>query len=49
MKGSRVAKRYARALFDLADKGDEEKWGMELERLVAMVESAELIGRLSSP
>ena len=42
MKGSRVAKRYARALLDLADRGNEEKWGAELERLAAMVESPEL-------
>jgi len=49
MKGSRVAKRYARALLDLADKGVEEKWGVELERLAAMVESPELLERLASP
>ena len=49
MKGSRVAKRYARALLDLADKGNEEKWGAELERLAAMVEAPELIDRLASP
>jgi F-type H+-transporting ATPase subunit delta len=49
MKGSRVAKRYARALLDLADKGNEEKWGAELQRLAAMVESPELIDRLTSP
>ncbi len=49
MKGSRVARRYARALLDLAEKGNEEKWGAELERLAAMVESPELIVRLTSP
>ncbi len=49
MKGSRVAKRYARALLDLADKGSQEKWGVELERLAAMVESPELLERLASP
>jgi len=49
MKGSRVARRYARALLDLADKGNEEKWGAELERLAAMVEAPELVARLSSP
>jgi F-type H+-transporting ATPase subunit delta len=49
MKGSRVAKRYARALLDLADRGNEEKWGAELERLAAIVESPELIERLASP
>ncbi len=49
MKGSRVARRYARAILDLADKGNEEKWGAELETLAAMVESPELSERLSSP
>ncbi len=49
MKGSRVAKRYARALLELADKGLEEKWGIELERLAAMADSPELAERLSSP
>ena len=49
MKGSRVAKRYARALLDLADRGNEEKWGAELERLAAVVESPELLERLTSP
>jgi F-type H+-transporting ATPase subunit delta len=49
MKSSRVAKRYARALLELADKGSEEKWGAELERLAAMVESPDLAERLSSP
>ena len=49
MKGLRVAKRYARALLDLADKGNEEKWGAELERLAAVVESPELLERLASP
>ncbi len=49
MKGSRVAKRYARALLELADRGLEEKWGVELERLAAMADSPELVERLSSP
>jgi F-type H+-transporting ATPase subunit delta len=49
MRGSRVAKRYARALLELADKGVEERWGAELERLAAMVSSPELSTRLSSP
>ena len=49
MKASRVASRYARALLELADKGNEEKWGAELEQLAAIVESPELIDRLSSP
>lgn len=49
MKGSRIARRYARALLDLADKGNEEKWGAELDRLAAIVESPELVDRLASP
>src|SRR6202158_5126335 len=49
MKGCRVAVRYAGALLELADKGNEEAWGAELERLAAMVESPELLERLSSP
>ena len=49
MKASRVASRYARALLELADKGNEEKWGAELEQLASIVESPELIDRLSSP
>ena len=49
MKASRIARRYARALLDLADKGNEEKWGVELDRLAAMVEAPELIERLASP
>ena len=49
MKGSRVARRYARALLDLADKGNEEKWGVELERLAATADAPELVERLSSP
>jgi F-type H+-transporting ATPase subunit delta len=42
MKASRVASRYARALLELADKGNEEKWGAELEQLASIVESPEL-------
>ncbi|MDO8431839.1 MAG: ATP synthase F1 subunit delta [Candidatus Binatus sp.] len=49
MKGSRVARRYARALLELADKGALEKWGAELERLAAMADSPELVERLTSP
>jgi len=49
MRGSRVARRYARALLDLADKSNEEKWGVELERLAATVGAPELVERLSSP
>lgn len=49
MKGSRVAKRYARALIELADRSQVEKWGAELERLAAIVDSPELEARLASP
>jgi F-type H+-transporting ATPase subunit delta len=49
MKGSRVAKRYARALLEVAERGQAEAWGAELERLAKMVESPELMPRLASP
>lgn len=49
MKGSRVAKRYARALLGVAERGQAEAWGAELERLAKTVESPELMPRLSSP
>jgi F-type H+-transporting ATPase subunit delta len=49
MRGSRVAKRYARALIELAERGQVEQWGAELERLAAIVESPELKIRLASP
>ncbi len=49
MKGSRVAKRYARALIELAEKSQVEKWGAELERLAAIVDSPDLESRLASP
>ncbi len=49
MKGSRVAKRYARALIELAEKSQVEKWGAELERLAAVVDSPDLEARLASP
>jgi F-type H+-transporting ATPase subunit delta len=49
MKGSRVAKRYARALIELAERSQVEKWGAELERLAAVVDSPELKERLASP
>lgn len=49
MRGSRVAKRYARALIELAERGQVEQWGAELERLAAIVESPELKTRLASP
>jgi len=46
---SRVAKRYARALIELAEKGQIEKWGMELDRLAVTVGAPELYTRLASP
>lgn len=49
MKGSRVAKRYARALLETAEHGQAENWGHELERLAALVGSPELTARLTSP
>lgn len=49
MKGSRVAKRYARALLEVAEHGEGEKWGAELEKLAKMVEAPELMMRLASP
>ncbi len=49
MKGSRVAKRYARALLELAERGQVEAWGAELERLARIVEAPELMPRLASP
>ena len=49
MKGSRVAKRYARALVELADRAQLEPWGAELERLARAVESPELLSHLISP
>ncbi len=49
MKGSRVAKRYARALLEVAERGQVEAWGAELERLARIVESPELMPRLCSP
>lgn len=49
MKNTRVAKRYARALIELAEKSQVEKWGAELERLAAIVDSPELEARLASP
>jgi F-type H+-transporting ATPase subunit delta len=48
-RGSRVAKRYARALLEVADRGQVEAWGAELERLAAVVEAPEMLERLTSP
>ncbi|MFZ0658694.1 MAG: ATP synthase F1 subunit delta [Candidatus Binataceae bacterium] len=49
MKGSRVARRYARALLEVAERGQAENWGLELDRLAATVDSPELTARLTSP
>ncbi len=50
MTGSKVARRYAQALLELAaDEGQLEGWGAELERLARMVSSPELLERLISP
>jgi F-type H+-transporting ATPase subunit delta len=50
MKGSRVAKRYARALLGLSeDRGQLERWGAELERLAQIVDASEIAVRLASP
>lgn len=47
---SRVAKRYARALLELAaEPGQLENWGAEVERLARIVDSPELGPRLTSP
>jgi F-type H+-transporting ATPase subunit delta len=48
--GSKVARRYAQALLELAaEQGQLEAWGAELERLAQMVSSPELLLRLTSP
>jgi F-type H+-transporting ATPase subunit delta len=49
MKTYRVAKRYARALLEVAPRDQAEKWGAELEKLAQMVEAPELMPRLASP
>ncbi len=46
MRSSRVAKRYARALLELADRGQVEAWGAELARLAALVETPEMLERV---
>jgi F-type H+-transporting ATPase subunit delta len=49
VKGSRVAKRYARALIELAtDNKQLEAWAAEMERLATIVDSPELADRLGS-
>jgi F-type H+-transporting ATPase subunit delta len=49
MRGSRVAKRYARALLELAERGQAETWGAELEKLARVAGEPELMARLTSP
>ncbi|HUA35004.1 MAG TPA: ATP synthase F1 subunit delta [Candidatus Binataceae bacterium] len=49
MKGSRVAKRYARALLELAERSQVEKWGEELDQLAAIVSDPQLLVKLTSP
>jgi F-type H+-transporting ATPase subunit delta len=49
MRSMRVAKRYARALLELADRSQVEAWGAELARLAALVEAPEMLERLTSP
>jgi F-type H+-transporting ATPase subunit delta len=49
MKSFRVARRYARALLEVAPRDQAEKWGAELEKLARIVDSPELISRLASP
>jgi F-type H+-transporting ATPase subunit delta len=50
VKGSKVAKRYARALIELAaDQKQLEAWGAEVERLAAIVSAPEISSRIGSP
>lgn len=50
MKGSRVAKRYARALLGLSeDRKQLEAWGAELERLARVADAPEIALRMASP
>jgi F-type H+-transporting ATPase subunit delta len=50
MRGSRVAKRYARALLGLSeDRNQLEAWGAELERLARILDAPEVASRLESP
>jgi F-type H+-transporting ATPase subunit delta len=50
VKGSRVAKRYARALLGLSeDRKQLETWGAELERLARIADAPEIALRLASP
>jgi len=49
MKNYRVARRYARALLEVAPREQIERWGAELDRLAQIVEAPELLTRLTSP
>jgi F-type H+-transporting ATPase subunit delta len=50
VKGSRVAKRYARALIELAtDSKQLEAWASELAQLAAAASAPELADRLATP
>ncbi len=50
MRGSRVAKRYARALLGLSeDRSQLEAWGAELERLARVAEAPEVATLLAAP
>lgn len=50
MRGSRVARRYARAMIGLSeDHAQLEAWAVELERLARAVEMPEFQMRLASP
>lgn len=50
MRGSRVAKRYARALLELStDRAQLETWGAELEHLAQVAAAPEIATALASP
>jgi len=50
VKGSRVAKRYARALLGLSeDRAQLETWGAELERLARIADAPEIALHRASP
>ena len=50
MSSARVAKRYARALLELAaEQNHLEDWGAELQRLAQAVTLPDLAQRLNSP
>ncbi len=49
MNSARVARRYARALLEVAERGQVEAWGAELEKLSRTVEAPEILTRLLAP